>query len=154
MASRAACLERCRRSMAGLGVAMGKMGPVSAGYTVMAAAEASGVPAPRIVHIISGLSQGGAESILVRLVGSTRSKWHTSVISLVEKGDNGTVLESLGVTVLCCEMRSRGVLRGLRRLYALLGELRPDVVQTWMYHADLFGGVIARLRGCDAVLWG
>jgi glycosyltransferase involved in cell wall biosynthesis len=92
--------------------------------------------------------------VLVGLVAATRARWHTTVISLVDSGDCGALLESLGVKVLCCEMRRIGLLRGLARLYGFLGEVQPDVVQTWMYHADLFGGVVARMRGCNAVLWG
>ena len=50
--------------------------------------------------------------------------------------------------------RGRVTISGLMQLYRKLRTIRPDVVQTWMYHADLLGGVIARLAGVKVVSWG
>src|SRR5690554_4385951 len=109
----------------------------------------------RIVHVISGLGQGGAETVLQRLVTAPNQEAEHIVISMGELGVFGPRLQDAGIPVYTLEMRDplRAV-KGMWQLYKLLRDLRPDVVQTWMYHADLFGGLIARLAGIRAVSWG
>jgi glycosyltransferase involved in cell wall biosynthesis len=109
----------------------------------------------RIVHIIAGLANGGAEAVLYRLISCTRDSWDVVVISLRDEGVYGDKLRALGVGVLCCRMHEAGqAVSGLMRLLRYLRRSRPDVVQTWMYHADLLGGLAARLLGFRTVLWG
>src|SRR5262249_6191919 len=43
--------------------------------------------------------------------------------------------------------------RGAIRLARVLGEFRPDLLQTWMYHADLLGLVVGRARRVPKILW-
>jgi glycosyltransferase involved in cell wall biosynthesis len=112
-------------------------------------------PALRIVHVISGLGQGGAETVLHRLVTAPGQPNRHTVISMTDEGVFGAHLREAGITVHALNMRAgRLSPGGVWRLYRLLRASAPDVVQTWMYHADLIGGVAARLAGIKAVSWG
>lgn len=107
-----------------------------------------------VTHVISGLGDGGAEAILFRLCKADASCKH-QVISLMDDGKYGAALREAGVGVDCLHMpRGRVTFGGLSRLYKLLRSQQPDVIQTWMYHADLVGGVVGRLARARQVFWG
>jgi glycosyltransferase involved in cell wall biosynthesis len=110
----------------------------------------------KILHIIIGLKLGGAENMLKRLVESGAGRIsQTVVISLTSLGEVGESLRKLGVTVHTLEMNTFiHVPVTLWRLIRLIQRYRPAVIQTWMYHADLIGGLAARLAGSYAIVWG
>jgi len=93
--------------------------------------------------------------LLKLLENIDRQKFEPNVISLTSLGEVGPRIAKLGIPVQALAMApgKPGVLSVLR-LVRLLRNLRPDIVQTWMYHADLIGGVAARLAGCKLVVWG
>jgi glycosyltransferase involved in cell wall biosynthesis len=112
----------------------------------------------KIIHVIIGLNLGGAESMLARLIETHNSLSPTLrhvVISLTTEGQIGARLAQAGV-----EVRALGMVSLFQtpwtmvRLFLLLRKERPDIVQTWMYHADLIGGMTARIAGIRRVLWG
>lgn len=109
----------------------------------------------RIAHVITGLGQGGAEAVLFRLATYAETPTRHVVISLTDEGVYGPRLRAAGITVHTLGLaRGRITLGALLQLRALLRDEAPDAVQTWMYHADLIGGVAARLAGIRAVAWG
>ncbi len=111
----------------------------------------------RVVHVIAGLGVGGAEHFLRRLVLSEQGATRTEhvVISLTTEGEVGKMLRDRGITVEALGMRSTlAVPASLLRLTRRLTALRPDVVQSWMYHADLLAGLAARWSRQGRVVWG
>ena len=109
----------------------------------------------KVIHIITGLSDGGAEAVLYRLCSEDKSSNIHTVISLTEESKYGPLLQEKGIQVHRLGMpRGRVALSGILKLYRLIRDLKPDVVQTWMYHADLIGGLVARLAGANKIYWG
>jgi glycosyltransferase involved in cell wall biosynthesis len=108
----------------------------------------------KILHVISSLNQGGAEGSLARLSLADEENDHV-VVSLMDEGVYGEELRSHNVPVICLGMpRGRLTVRGCRKLLRQLRSIRPDVVQTWMYHSDLVGGIAARMTGVPRIVWG
>ncbi|ADP18909.1 glycosyl transferase, group 1 family protein 11 [Achromobacter xylosoxidans A8] len=109
----------------------------------------------RVLHIITGLGQGGAESVLFRLATYPEADVEHVVVSLTDEGIYGERLRAAGIAVHALGMkRGRITLAGFMALRSLIAATRPDAVQTWMYHADLIGGLAARLAGVRAIAWG
>jgi glycosyltransferase involved in cell wall biosynthesis len=110
----------------------------------------------KIVHIISGLGRGGAELMLERLVTSHFSERKDYlIISIGSLGDIGKSLSAAGVKVIALNLRfDFKLLLGIFNLIFLLRKERADIIQTWMYHADLIGGFLGRMLGDAKVIWG
>ena len=112
----------------------------------------------RVMHIIIGLDVGGAELTLERLISehlSLKTPIQHSVISLTTIGEIGIRLRKAKISTYALNMKSVfHVPIILLRLIKLLRKNRPDIVQTWMYHGDLVGGLAARAVGIENVIWG
>lgn len=109
----------------------------------------------RIVFVITGLSTGGAEVMLLKVLERLdRRRFAPHVISLTTLGELAPRIVALGIPVDAVGMKpGLPSPSGFFRLVRLLKRLNPEVVHTWMYHADLLGGLAARLAGVSAVGW-
>ncbi len=96
---------------------------------------------------------GGAETNLYHLLSEWRSSELTHhVICLDEKGVIGDWIERLGIPVIPLRMRRR--LRryiGLIQAYRYMRRIKPDIIHTHMYHANIVGILIKGKRPC---IWG
>lgn len=109
----------------------------------------------KVTHIITGLATGGAEMMLYKLLSALDpAEFSLQVISLRSEGAMAERIRALGVPVEALDMPpGMPQLSGIRRLTQLLRQQQPDVVQTWMYHADLLGGLVARFAGRPPLVW-
>lgn len=109
-----------------------------------------------VTHVIAGLELGGAEMMLYKLLSSIdRARFDPTVISLSTLGPLAERIAGLGIGVSALGMpRGRVGARSLGRLARGLRARGPRVVHTWMYHADLLGGALARATGEARVIWG
>ena len=110
---------------------------------------------PIVVHIVTGLPVGGAQTVIYELArAQDRIGIRMVVISLGELGEVGERLRDLGVEVRALGLdpaRPNPLL--LLRLSAWLRRIEPDIVQTWLYHGDLVGGIAAYLAGVRRIFW-
>ena len=109
----------------------------------------------KVMHIITDLGLGGAETMLYRLLSKIDSvRFKNEVISMTDLGGNAENIRAAGVPV-----RALGMKRGIPnpfpavRLHRWIRESKPHVVQTWMYHANFIGGLTARFAGDIPVVW-
>ena len=104
----------------------------------------------KVVHIITGLGDGGAEHTLFKICKYDNVNNHV-VISLKGPGKYYSLLKRLGIEVYCLNINI--FFYKFFFLIKLLYTLRPDIVQTWLVHGDLIGGIAARLAGIKNILW-
>jgi len=109
----------------------------------------------RIVHLITSLNVGGGQMDLYKAV--TRfdpAKITSTVISLLSPGKIGALLGEKGIPVLSLGMRNgRPNPMGLWRLNRLLRQIRPHILQTYLYHADLLGYLAGKWANVPLILW-
>ena len=93
--------------------------------------------------------------MLYKLLSRTdRNRFNPAVWCLTDDGPIAKKIRALDIPVVCVGMR-RGLpdAASVLRLAGQLRAFKPDIAQTWLYHADLAGGVAARLAKVRRVVW-
>lgn len=109
-----------------------------------------------IVHLITELASGGAETQLQHLVlASAGSRFRHAVIVLGEGGAISDELKVAGVEVHILRMRrGQRILSGIGQLVRHIRRLKPDVLHCWLYHACLLGVFAGLMARKTRVIWG
>ncbi|MFO7280765.1 MAG: glycosyltransferase [Thermoanaerobacterales bacterium] len=124
------------------------------------AAAAAGRPAAarrlRVVHVIDSLSAaGGAENRLVDEVVALGDRFDQALVRLFERDDLEPRLVEAGVPVVALGFHAFRAGRRwpliARRLVPVLRELRPDVVHTSLFTANLVGQIAGARLGVPVV---
>lgn len=107
-----------------------------------------------VVHIINSLDLGGAETALYRMLSTMSPNYEFQVIVLHGSGGYyAAKITALGITVHHLNLKKNNIIKSFYRLTSLIKATQPDLVQTWLYHADLIGGLSAKLCGIKKIIW-
>jgi len=108
----------------------------------------------RILYLITDLDAGGAEKCCVQLAERLDpDRWSPEVCSLLPPGALADRLRVAQIPV-----HTLGVCRGTQapqavlRAARLMSRLRPSVVHTFLFHANVVGRLAARLTGMPRVI--
>lgn len=111
----------------------------------------------RVLHVITALGVGGAERMLLKLLGARAlSRFEQRVVAMLPGGAMAEPMRAAGALVH--ELDFLGgvpVLGGALGLARLARSYKPDIVQGWLYHGNL-GGALARaaMRQRVPLVWG
>jgi glycosyltransferase involved in cell wall biosynthesis len=108
-----------------------------------------------VTQVITGLGTGGAEMMLYKLLRAwPQEQIGSTVVSLLPPGDLAAPIADLGIQVHSLHMQ-RGVGRpaAIAQIIQLLRRLDTDLVQAWMYHANLLGALARPWLGRTPLLW-
>lgn len=106
----------------------------------------------KVVHIINGLGSGGAENMLYKLIKySDKKKYAHQVISLLDEGVIGEKIEAEGVQIHCLNMSKKNMLLSLIRARKICKQ--ADLVNTWLYYADMFGFLVGKILLSKKLIW-
>lgn len=99
----------------------------------------------KILHIVTGLGQGGAEGVLFRLVQTDTSNHHI-IVSIAGSGHYYSLFHELSIDTYVYDFSVEPI-SSFVSIYALIREKSPDLIQSWMYHSDfiasLYGAIFA-----------
>jgi len=108
----------------------------------------------RIIHLITDLSTGGAQTALLRLLtASDRNQYNHTVVcfyngnSIIAKE-----IKKLNIQVVDLGMTHKGRIDVFFRFNRLLQNEQPIVLHTWLFHANLTGRLIGRLNNVPIII--
>lgn len=109
----------------------------------------------KILHLITTLDRGGAEMSLCKLViSSDRSQFSHQIVALTPEGALTEEVRQSGISVTHIPLRKDfRILIDLWPLWRFVLHQKPDLIQTWLYHSDLIGILIAKLTHIKKIGW-
>jgi glycosyltransferase involved in cell wall biosynthesis len=108
---------------------------------------------PKVTFITSSMNLGGAERQLLLICNELKSIYDVEIITLDADGPLIDRYELDWPNLKIIDSRKHSTIVLLFKIFRQIGNSRPDVVVTWLYKADLLGGIACKLRGNIPVIW-
>jgi glycosyltransferase involved in cell wall biosynthesis len=106
----------------------------------------------KILHLISGLEIGGTETQLSRILPKLKQYHENRVCCVRGHGPIGIKLEKNGVKVYYLELKNAFDILAIKRFYKIVKDFSPNILVTYLIHADLYGRFLGRLFGIKKIV--
>ncbi len=110
------------------------------------------MPKKKILHLITGLEIGGAEMMLLKTLPRMQGDFDNRVCCIMGHGPIGEKLETSGVPVYYLHLKNIFDVGAIFRFKAVIHDFQPNILITYLIHADLFGRVFGRVFGVQKVI--
>ena len=107
----------------------------------------------KVLHLITSLEVGGAQhGMMLGLPRFDSDRYDHIVCSIMDRMQMAQQFRSAGIEVRTLGLSRKTDVSVALRLRSLLKELRPDVLHTYLLHANVLGRIIGRLTGVPAII--
>lgn len=106
----------------------------------------------KILHLISGLEIGGTETQLSRILPELQNYHDNRVCCVRGHGPIGKILENNGIKVYYLELKNIFDIYVIKKFYDIIKEFRPNILVTYLIHADLYGRALGKLFGIKKIV--
>lgn len=106
----------------------------------------------KILHLITGLEVGGAETMLLKTLPLLQENFDNVVCCIRGTGLIGQELEKKEIPVYYLKLSPYNFPLVVIRFGIIIRNLRPDLLVTYLIHADLFGRVFGKIFGVKKII--
>lgn len=106
----------------------------------------------KVLHIITGLESGGAEKNLFNLVINDKLNDHY-IFSLSDYGKYFKIIKKNKVKIKIFKFSIFNFLFKFFKISNDIKKIKPDLIITWLYHADFIGGLLGKINRVKRIYW-
>lgn len=100
----------------------------------------------KILHIIQSLENGGCENMLLRILPILSDTFEHRIITLKNPGQLALQFEKKNIPVSTVHQKNIFDRRGYRNLLSKVREFSPDIILTYLFHADMIGRIFLQQK--------
>ena len=107
----------------------------------------------KVLHLITSLEVGGAQhGLLLGLPRFNTDRYEHIICSLMNRIPMADQFRESGIEVHSLGLNRRTDLSVLVRLRKLMKKVRPDILHTYLLHANVLGRIVGRLVGIPVII--